>query len=72
MEKDWVLNCLQHELLIEGNCIPFTKVEREVRSLLSKKRTHSESVRLAILHQAMMDHLNAIKELQKQAVNSQT
>lgn len=73
MEKDsWVLNCLQHELLIEGNCIPFSKVEREVRSLLSKKRTHSESVRLAILHQAMIDHLITIKDLQKQVDSSQT
>lgn len=67
MDEDFVLNCKQNELLVDGKCIPFSDVEKEVRSLVFKRdRSHDDNVRLAILYDALKSYLIAIEQLEKQ------
>lgn len=71
MEQDFVLNCRQNEFSVDGKCIPFDEVEREVKSLIRiRKRSAEQDIRLALLYKAMKDYLDTLKEMEDQ-INKQ-
>lgn len=71
--EEWILNCKQDELLVDGKCIPLKDVEREIKSLLRKRdRSGAENLRLATIHDAMKNYLETLNEMEKQVKSQQS
>jgi len=76
MEENWVLNCKPDELIVDGKCIKFDRIEKEVFELLRQRNRRTITIkgeqRLNTLHKSMKDHLKALDDAQRQFEASQS